>query len=404
MNSAVMRVSGSIAFAVEPEAGREIRRLRVLTLTPFYPSVEDGSQGGFVAEPLSWTERGEVENHVIAVQPFYRGRPHAVDADISSRWETYFSVPGNLGLPTAGSFLAAGLMRSVREMHRLRGFDLIHAHGALPCGHAATAISRKLGIPFVVSVHGLDVFSAAQGGSAALGWCRRVSEKVYGSARVVICISEKVRERLGPDFSGKSKVVHNGVDEEMFRPGTELESPRTVLSVGNLIPIKGHALLLRAFARVAESVPDCSLEIFGDGPERGDLIRLAQQLGISERVRFEGRQSREKIAAAMRRCAVFALPSHYEGLGCVYLEAMASGKPAIGCRGQGIQEIIEHGKNGFLISPRSEGELGDCLRTLLQNEDFRICMGVSARWAVVQRHTLCHQARQLTAVYRECAR
>lgn len=402
MNSAATRVSGSIGVAAEPEAEREIRRLRVLTLTPFYPSVEDGSQGGFVAEPLSWTERGEVENHVIAVQPFYRGRLHAVDADISSRWKTYFSVPGNLGLPMAGSFLAAGLMRSVRKMHRLRGFDLIHAHGALPCGHAATAISRKLGIPFVVSVHGLDVFSAAQGGGA-LGWCRRVSEKVYGSARAVICISEKVRERLGQDFSRKSKVVYNGVNEEMFRPGMDLESPRTVLSVGNLIPIKGHALLLRAFARVVESVPDCSLEIFGHGPERGDLIRLAQQLRISERVRFEGRQSREEIAAAMQRCAVFALPSSYEGLGCVYLESMASGKPAIGCRGQGIEEIIEHGNNGLLISPGSETELSESLRMLLQNPDLRRRMGMSARSVILQRHTLDHQARQLMEIYRECA-
>jgi teichuronic acid biosynthesis glycosyltransferase TuaC len=194
------------------------------------------------------------------------------------------------------------------------------------------------------------------------------------------------------------------VDAEMFCPGLELKSPLTVLSVGNLIPIKGHALLLRAFARMVELVPECFLEIFGDGPERVNLIGLAQELGISGRVRFRGRQSREMIAEAMRRCALFALPSSYEGLGCAYLEAMASGKAAIGCRGQGIEEIIEHGKNGFLISPGSEAELGDCLRMLLQNEDFRSRMGANARGVVLHRHTLEHQARQLTAVYRECAR
>jgi glycosyltransferase involved in cell wall biosynthesis len=375
-----------------------------LTLTPFYPSAEDGSQGGFVSEPLSWTERGEVENHVIAVQPFYRRRVHAADSGVSSRWKTYFSVPGNLGLPTAGAFLAAGVLRSVREMHRVRAFDLIHAHGALPSGHAAMLIGRKLGIPYVVSVHGLDAFSENQAGRAVSGWCRRVSERVYGSAQAVICISEKVRKQLGQNFSGKSKVVYNGVDEEMFRPGTDLESARTVLSVGNLIPIKGHALLLRAFARVVELVSDCSLEIFGDGPERADLIRLARDLGVDKWVSFQGRQSREKIAEAMQRCAVFALPSAYEGLGCVYLEAMASGKPAIGCRGQGIEEIIEHGKDGFLISPGSEPELGDSLKMILLNDELRRRMGASARSMVVQRHTLSHQARELTEVYRECAR
>src|SRR5579863_600341 len=104
----------------------------------------------------------------------------------------------------------------------------------------------------------------------------------------------------------------------------------------------------------------------------------------------------------MNRCAVFALPSSYEGLGCVYLEAMASGKAAIGCRGQGIEEIIEHGKNGLLISPGNEDELSDCLGMLLRNEELRGRMGMSARAAVLQRHTLGHQARQLTEVYREC--
>jgi glycosyltransferase involved in cell wall biosynthesis len=196
-------------------------------------------------------------------------------------------------------------------------------------------------------------------------------------------------------------VIYNGVDAEMFRPGAEMKSPLTVLSVGNLISIKGYALLLRAFARVVELVPECRLEIFGEGPEREGLVRLARELGISGRVKFQGRQSRETIAEAMRRCAVFALPSSYEGLGCVYLEAMASGKPAIGCRGQGIEEIIEHGKNGFLVSPGSETELSDCLRMLLKNDDLRRRMGASARDLVAQRHTLGQQARQFTGSVRD---
>ena len=402
MSSAPMRVSESAPLTTQPVTAS--RQLRVLTLTPFYPSVEDASQGGFIAEPLNWMEPRDIENHVIAVQPFYRGRVRALDSGVSSKWEKYFSLPGNLGLPVAGTFVAARLLRSIAQMHRLRPFDLMHAHGALPCGHAAMRISRKLGIPFLVSVHGLDAFSTNQSGRTSRAWCRRVSEKVYGSTQAVICISEKVRERLGKDFREKAQVIYNGVDPDMFRPGPELQSPCTVLSVGNLIPIKGHALLLRAFARVLEQIPECSLEIFGDGSEREDLLRLAQALGISGKVKFHGRQGRERIAAAMQRCAVFALPSSYEGLGCVYLEAMASGKPVIGCRGQGIEEIIEHGNNGFLVSPGSETELRDCLSMLLQNPDLRRRIGMNARSVILERHTLDHQARQLTETYRECAR
>ena len=399
-----MRIAGSLAVDSGREVGRETRRLRVLTLTPFYPSAEDSSQGGFVADPLRWMNRDEVENQVVAVQPFYRERMHPASLDIPCTWQTYFSVPGNFGLPTAGAFLAAGVRKAVATMHRLQAFDLIHAHGALPCGHAAMLMGRKLGIPFVVSVHGLDVFAETQAGRATPGWCRQVSEQVYRSAGAVICISEKVRERLGRDLSGKTAVIYNGVDGEMFRPGQELKAPLAVLSVGNLIPSKGHALLLRSFAQVSKLIPECCLEIFGDGAERANLLRLAQELGISGRVSFQGRQSREKIAEAMRRCAVFALPSSYEGLGCVYLEAMASGKAAIGCRGQGIEEIIEHGKSGFLITPGSEGELSEWLRVLLQNEDYRIRVGATARNTILQRYTLSRQARELMQIYRECGR
>jgi glycosyltransferase involved in cell wall biosynthesis len=392
----------TIAETLKSRCAESAPTLRVLTLTPFHPSVEDGTQGCFVAEPLIWTQRMDIENEVIAVASFYRRGVHANGSEVPSRWARYFSLPGNLGLPTAGTFLAIGLMASVRKAHSSRPFDLIHAHAALPCGHAAALLSRRLGIPFVVSVHGLDVFSAKQAGGALGKWCRSASERVYRKTRVAICISEKVRERVAEQADVNTTVVYNGVDPAIFSPGPESPSPLAVLSVGNLIPIKGHAALLRAFARVTTLVPDSVLEIIGDGIERQELNRLAEGLGIGDRVLFLGRQSREAVAAAMRRCAIFALPSRYEGLGCVYLEAMAAGKPAIGCRGQGIDEIIEHGKNGFLISPGSEMELSEALGMLLQNGALRRRIGIAGRDTVLQRHTLEHQARQLTQIYREC--
>ena len=106
----------------------------------------------------------------------------------------------------------------------------------------------------------------------------------------------------------------------------------------------------------------------------------------------------------MRQCAIFVLPSTYEGLGCVYLEAMASAKPAIGCRGQGIEEVIEHGKSGLLVSSENEHELTDAMLMLLRDKELRQTMGKSARAAILDRLTLHHQAQQLVEVYRRCAR
>src|SRR5207249_10028514 len=73
--------------------------LRVLTLTPFYPSEHDPAQGCFVSDPLRALKDENVVNDVIAVQPFYRGRARAVPSEISARWQNYFSLPGNIGLP-----------------------------------------------------------------------------------------------------------------------------------------------------------------------------------------------------------------------------------------------------------------------------------------------------------------
>jgi glycosyltransferase involved in cell wall biosynthesis len=400
-------VSGALALTTtekfrEPHRSAQARTLRVLTLTPFFPSAEDPGRGGFIAEPLAMMELFDISNEVIAAQPFYRRARYTKNPAVT--WENYFSIPGNAGLPTAGAFLAARIMPAILKKHRETPFDVIHAHAALPCGHAAEIVGNRLSIPFVVSVHGLDAFFTRQAGAIAGNWCRRVTEEVYRSASAVICISQKVREQVISKTNSNVTVIYNGVDVERFFPKREPIKSLSILSVGNLIAIKGHASLLRSFARVLKDVPDCSLQIIGDGPEREKLDDLAAKLGIANRVHFYGRCGRDQVAEAMRQCAIFVLPSAYEGLGCVYLEATACAKPAIGCRGQGIEEVIEHGKSGMLVTPDNEHELTEAILTLLRDEDLRQRIGANARAAILDRFTLGHQAQHLADMYRRCAR
>ena len=378
--------------------------MRVLTLTPFYPSATDDGQGCFVAEPLRATESLGVKNLVIAVQPFYRDKTQPNPAGPNASWIRYFSLPGNWGLSTAGAFLFARVLRLVKKMHAERRIDLIHAHAPLPAGHAAALLSRELGIPFVVSVHGLDAFSLEQVPGPAGKWCARVSRMVYSSAKRVICVSNRVREEVEKGVSAANTiVVYNGVDVSMFTPG-EVSPDQTILSVGNLIPIKGHGVLIRAFAGIAAKFPASKVKIIGTGPEEGNLHSLAGELGVEARVTFAGRQSRKQVADALRMCSIFALPSRYEGLGCVYLEAMATEKPVIPCRGQGIEEIIQNGKNGILVEPGNVQQLSFALTALLENAGLRQQIGAAARRTVLQGFTLNDQAQQLVAVYEDCLR
>ena len=387
------------------QSKQTVRPLHVLTLTPFYPSELDDAAGCFVAEPLEALAKAGVVNTVFAVQPAYRSGLRARECGWRTEWLRYLSVPGGLGLPTAGAFLFARIVGRVRELQKLHPIDLIHAHAPLPCGHAALLLSVELGVPYVVSVHGLDAFSTKQVSGRAGEWCRRISQRVYRSSRRVICISERVREQVleGAGTGCPTSVVYNGVDPELFPPGTESTDERPIiLSVGNLIPIKGHDLLIRAVASLAAEFPTLTLEIIGDGPERGRLQALAQQLHIGDRVRFLGRRSRQQVASAMQQCTLFALPSRYEGLGCVYLEAMASGKPVIGCRGQGIEEVVEHGTNGWLVGPDDVKELRDALSTLLSNTALRRFVASQARQTILDEFTLTHQADHLRRIYQEC--
>lgn len=380
------------------------RALHLLTLTPFYPRVGDDGFGCFVAEPLAAVATVGIRNTVFAVQPFYHGRYQPSAAGVPGRWFRYFSFPGGLGLPTHGAFVFARIVSQVRELHRSQPIDLIHAHAPLPCGHAAMLLSAELGLPYVVSVHGLDAFSTNQVRGRAGEWCRRISQRVYRSSKRVICVSEHVREEVlqGTGSSCRTSVVYNCVDPNLFSPGTDSASDGpSILGIGDLIPTKGFDVLLRAFAAVASEFPKLTLQIIGEGPELSHLQALSKQLQLTDRVSFLERRSRQQVAEAMRQCTLFVLPSRYEGLGCVYLEAMSVGKPVIGCRGQGIAEVINHGSNGFLVGPDNDRELAVAMALLLRDERRCHNLGIAARDTILDRFTLAQQAEQLTRIYRE---
>ncbi|MFZ1931593.1 MAG: glycosyltransferase [Candidatus Sulfotelmatobacter sp.] len=380
----------------------------VLTLTPFYPSDGDEVSGCFVAEALRELELQGAVSSVIAVDSIYHaGRKSS--QQFPADWIRYPQLPGNFGLASAGRFLAGVLLKRVREIHRHSPVSVIHAHAALPCGDAAAILSRRLNIPFVVTVHGLDAFNRCFQDGMAARWRRTSSRRAYLNAAKVICVSEKVQSVLKDGMAeagttAESEVVYNGTDTELFAPKHNDSEQQSILIVGTLLAGKGHEVLLRAIGRLKQSHPDFQCKIIGAGADRDRFARLAQDLGISGRVHFLGRRSRTEVAEAMRDCTVFVLPSRYEGLGCVYLEAMACGKPAIGCHGQGIEEIIRHGENGWLIPVDGLEDLVEGLKVLLGNADLRVRIGNAARLTILNNLTLSHQAGRLMRIYEEAAR
>jgi teichuronic acid biosynthesis glycosyltransferase TuaC len=378
----------------------------VLTLTPFFPSDRNEVSGCFVAEPIELFEQFGIDASVVAVSPIYRAR-NRPSRSSAADWVRYPQVPGNFGLSSAGKLLYGRLLRRIQKLHSVKPIDVIHAHAALPCGHAAALLSRRLNIPFVVTVHGLDVFNSCSLGGIPARWRREVSVGVYRAARNVVCISGKVQEILktGTPAETCSTIVHNGVNPSLFSPNPSEGGPfdPEILIVGTLLPSKGHELVLRALGHLKTSFPQLQCRIIGEGPDRARFEALVRELGIGQQVQFVGRKSRSEVAEAMRRCSVFVLPSRNEGLGCVYLEAMSCGKAVIGCRGQGIDEVIEHRKNGWLVPAEGLEELVQGLSALLGSPELRTRVGTAARQTILERFTLSHQAQHLVRIYRQAA-
>jgi teichuronic acid biosynthesis glycosyltransferase TuaC len=376
--------------------------LHVLTITPFYPRAGNESFGCFIAEPLVELMKAGVRATVFAVAAFYHPKPSGSGSAPDATWYRYPSLPGGLGLASAGAGLYLRLRGPVANLHARTPVDVIHAHAALPCGHAARLLSRRFKIPYVVTVHGRDAFSSAQVAGWPGAWCARASRQVYRGARRVLGISRAVCEEVEKGTGGSCAVslMYNGADPLRFTPAADPVRP-VLLTVGNLIPTKGHELIVQALAALQPELPELTWEVIGDGPELTRLRQLAENLGVLASIRFRGRQSRNEVAETCRRCSLFVLPSRYEGLGCVYLEAMASGKVAVGCRGQGIEEVIRHGENGWLVPAEGRQELIEGLRLLLKDEALRQRIGAAARDTILQSFTLGHQAQRLRAIYQE---
>jgi phosphatidylinositol alpha-1,6-mannosyltransferase len=167
--------------------------------------------------------------------------------------------------------------------------------------------------------------------------------------------------------------------------GLVLEGKRIILSVGRLIPRKGHLALIHALPRVLERVPDACLVIVGRGPMMSACSRAAQDLKVREHVRLPGRLPDVEVDALYQLCDVFALPAgegeggHVEGFGLVFCEAHAHGKPVIAGSSGGVPEAVLDGETGILIEPDDVEALADALIQVLRDPELARRLGEAGR-------------------------
>ena len=280
---------------------------------------------------------------------------------------------------TWGSWAAPSLALALRRLRRRFPFDLVHAHYAAPAGDAV----RRAGVrrPLVVSVHGGDLLAVAQRSPAG----ERAVRGALGRAAVVLANSRGMERRARALGAQRSRVVHLGSD---LPDAHTAHVPDRLVTVGNLIARKRHGDVLRALWLLRDSHPAVEWVVVGDGPERPALERLAAELGLDGRVRFLGALPPGQALQEARRAAVFVLPSVNEAFGVAYVEAMAGGVPAIGCRGEdGPEEIAAAGDGLRLVAPAEPERLARELEALLAGDGWRHELGAAARATVARAFT-----------------
>jgi teichuronic acid biosynthesis glycosyltransferase TuaC len=178
--------------------------------------------------------------------------------------------------------------------------------------------------------------------------------------------------------------------------------PGRLVTVGNLIARKRHADVLCALWLLRDDHPDVEWLVVGDGPERAALERDAAAMGLGRRVRFIGRLVPADAAREARRGHVFVLPSVDEAFGVAYVEAMAGGVPAIGCRGEdGPEEIAAAGGGIRLVAPRDPEDLARAIDELVARPEYRAELGATARATVAEHFTWAACGRATVDAYEQ---
>ena len=232
--------------------------------------------------------------------------------------------------------------------------------------------TRFTGIPAVVSVRGepkSEYYNTVM---------RFLAKTLFACAAGVIVQTGAARDFFPPVIRKKAVILKNPLNPAFVRERRTGRPDGRIVSVGRVDANKNHALILRAFARIAPEFPDASLVIYGDGEKRRELIGKAQELGLSNRVQFPGAVS--DVAEKIRTASAFVLSSGHEGMPNALIEAMCLGIPSIStdCPCGGPRELIEDGVNGYLIPVGDEEALADRLRRIFSDEEGAERMGKQA--------------------------
>lgn len=292
--------------------------------------------------------------------------------------------------------------------------DVLVFGAAVPLAYMGEPLRRRFGVPYVACTHGLEL------AATRLPLGRALLRRLGRSAALVTTVSHFVQARLAPVLGPGPRLamLPSGIDARVFRPDVSADVVRarhalgdgpTVCCVSRLVARKGQDQLIRALPRLAREWPNLRLLVVGKGGYERALRRLAARLDVEGRVVFAGEVPYEELPAYFRAGDVFAMPCRTrfagletEGLGAVYLQAAAVGRPCVGGRAGGAPEAVRHGETGLVVDGGDLDAIASGIGELLRDPVRARVMGEAGAAWVHGALTWDHMAARLRTLLDEC--
>lgn len=301
-------------------------------------------------------------------------------------------------------YLFFGVLTVLRvcKAHKI---DVLHVNWVLPNGPIAYIVSKLLKIPYVLSLHGSDIFVTRKN----FVFTKIGSVIISKASSITACSSELKDAAISLGAGDKVVLLPWGADPNKFSPTSYSIDLRKkylgdkegslVLAVGRLVYKKGFDVLLSAWKNVINDFPDTKLLIGGEGPLKPQLESQAKELGIDSSVIFTGRIDWRDMPSYLASADIFVLPSvkdkfgNMDGLPTVLLEAMSCGTTCVASDIGGVSLVIKNWENGVLVHEKLSEELAQVLRKLIDDKQLRSRLSLDARnsietsfsWEIVSR-------------------
>lgn len=240
-----------------------------------------------------------------------------------------------------------------------------------------------------------------EGRFGLIAYCWRRAFRYASHVQVISAYLEKLARNFG--YAGLVSIVPNGVDIKKF-PISPSKKEKIIITVSRLVEKNGVDTLIRAFAEVHEKFPEAKLHIVGDGMLRSELETLAGARGLGNAVTFFGSVPFEEIPLHLGRASIFVRPSHSEGLGTAFLEAMAVGLPVVGTSIGGIVDFLKDGETGLFCKVDNPKDLTEKITMLLENTALYDTLQKNGRQLVVEKYSWDDIAERMSAIFKNlCA-